>query len=69
MNDLLNNVVCRNILLAGSLRSFGNMAISCYLPVFYQQVFPKYAVEYSLISASSLSILGFSSVVIGGLLS
>jgi MFS family permease len=29
-------------MLAGAFRSFGNMAVSCYLPVFFQKVYPTF---------------------------
>ena len=69
MKSIKDNKICKNIMIAGSLRSFGNMAISCYLPVYFQKVFPTFSTEYSLLSAASLSSLGFTSVIIGGWIS
>lgn len=35
MKLINSNPTCRNVLIAGAFRSFGNMAVSCYLPVFF----------------------------------
>ena len=40
--DLFNNLACRNIMIAGAFRSFGNMAVSCYIPVFFQKIYPQF---------------------------
>ena len=61
-------MVCRYILAAGAFRSFGNMVVSCYLPVFFQKVYPAFTSEYSIVSAISLTTLGFSSVLLGGII-
>jgi MFS family permease len=55
-------------MIAGFFRSFGNMAISAYLPVFFQKVYPQFTSEYSILSALSLMTFGFSSVMLGGIL-
>jgi hypothetical protein len=44
------------------------MAVSCYLPVFFQKIYPNFTSEYSIISALSLLIFGFSSVLLGGII-
>lgn len=68
MNSILNIPTCKNVLIAGGFRSFGNMAVSCYLPVFFQKIYPNYSSEYSIISALSLLVFGFSSVLLGGII-
>lgn len=55
-------------MIAGALRSFGNMAISCYIPVYFQKVYPQFTSEYSILSAAALVLFGFSSVLIGGII-
>ena len=35
MKEINKSLTCRYILAAGAFRSFGNMAVSCYLPVFF----------------------------------
>lgn len=55
-------------MIAGAFRSFGNSAVACYLPVYFQQVYPEFATQYSILSALSLLIFGFSSVLLGGII-
>ena len=55
-------------MIAGAFRSFGNMAISCYIPVYFQKIYPLYTTQYSILSAAALVIFGFSSVLIGGII-
>ena len=55
-------------MIAGAFRSFGNAAVGSYLPVFFQKVYPQYTTQYSILSACSLLIFGFSSVLLGGII-
>ena len=68
MKKILDVPTCRSVLIAGAFRSFGNMAVSCYLPVFFQKIYPNYTSEYAIISALSLLVFGFSSVLLGGII-
>lgn len=69
MREISSNVVCFNTMIAGSFRSFSNMIISCYLPVFFSKVYPQYSTLYSILSAVSLMGFGFTSTMLGGVLS
>ena len=45
------------------------MVVSCYLPVFFAKVYPQFSSQYALISAFSIMIFGFASVMLGGQIS
>tara|TARA_B110000305_G_C19174238_1_gene508835 strand:+ start:262 stop:588 length:327 start_codon:yes stop_codon:yes gene_type:complete len=45
------------------------MTITCYLPVFFGKVFPAYKTQFALINGLALGIFGFSSSIIGGIIS
>jgi hypothetical protein len=69
MNVLHENPVCRNVFYAGFLRTLGSMIVTCFVPVFFMKVFPSYKSQYAVINAAALTIFGFSSSLIGGILS
>ena len=69
MNVLHENPVCRNVFYAGFLRTLGSMIVTCFVPVFFMKVFPTYKSQYAVINAAALTIFGFSSSLIGGILS
>lgn len=58
----------RNVLIASSLRNFGGMCISSFLPVFFGKVFPAFKAEYALLNAAALSICGLVASLGGGIL-
>ena len=68
MKSIMNIPTCRNVLIAGGFRSFGSTAVSCYIPVFFQKIYPNYTSEYSIVSAIGLLVFGFSSVLLGGMI-
>jgi hypothetical protein len=68
MKKITNIPTCKNVLIAGGFRSFGSTAVSCYIPVFFQKIYPNYSSEYSVVSALGLLIFGFSSVLLGGII-
>jgi hypothetical protein len=45
------------------------MAITCYLPVFFQKFYPLHKSEFAMSNALILSVLGLSSSILGGILS
>ena len=45
------------------------MAIAAYAPIFYLKTFPSYVNEYAMANAAALSIFGFASSLLGGLIS
>lgn len=58
----------RNVLMASSLRNFGGMIVSSFLPVFFGKNFPAFKAEYALLNAAALSICGFVASLSGGIL-
>lgn len=55
-------------MIAGAFRSFGNMIVSCYLPVFFQKIYPQFSSEYSIFTSAALMFFGVSSVMGGGII-
>ena len=60
---------CKWATISASLRSFGGMAVTCYLPVFFQKFYPLQKSQFALSNALILSVLGLSSSILGGILS
>lgn len=58
----------RNVLMASSLRNFGGMIVSSFLPVFFGKNFPAFKAEYALLNAAALSICGLVASLAGGIL-
>ena len=58
----------RNVLIASSLRNFGGMIVSSFLPVFFGKNFPAFKAEYALLNAAALSICGLVASLGGGIL-
>ena len=42
MGDMMKNPVCRNVFIAGFLRSIGSVIVTAFVPVFFQKVFPDF---------------------------
>ena len=55
--------------IAAALRSFGGVAITIYLPVFFQKVYPHFKSEYAFANALALAVFGFASSLFGGIVS
>lgn len=68
LGDIKDNDTCRNVMIAGAFRSFGNMIVSCYLPVFFQKIYPQFSSEYSIVTSAALMFFGVSSVMGGGII-
>ena len=60
--------VARNVLMASSLRNFGGMIVSSFLPVFFGKNFPAFKAEYALLNAAALSICGLVASLGGGII-
>lgn len=58
----------KNVLIASSLRNFGGMIVSSFLPVFFGKNFPAFKAEYALLNAAALSICGLVASLMGGIL-
>ena len=65
---VLSLPTARNVLIASSLRNFGGMCVSSFLPVFFGKVFPAFKAEYALLNAAALSICGLVASLGGGII-
>lgn len=45
------------------------MIVTAFVPVFFQKVFPAYKSQYALLNAAALVLFGFSSSLLGGIIS
>ena len=69
LKQVITNPTARLVTIAGCFRFWETFSIVYFLPSFFQKVYPLYKSEYGLYSAAILSICGFLSTVIGGLIS
>jgi nitrate/nitrite transporter NarK len=51
------------------LRFFETFSIVYYLPSFFQRVYPMFKGEYGLYNAAIVSVCGFLSTIVGGIIS
>lgn len=58
----------RNTLIASSLRNFGGMIVSTFLPVFFGRNFPAFKAEYAVLNAFALSVCGMAASLAGGII-
>lgn len=58
----------RNVLVASSLRNFGGMIVSSFLPVFFGRNFPGFKAEYAYLNALALSVGGLVASLAGGIM-
>jgi len=60
--------VAKNVLMASSLRNFGGMIVSSFLPVFFGRNFPAFKAEYAMLNALALSGCGLAASLGGGII-
>lgn len=65
---MLQNPVCSNVFAAGFFRSIGSTIVTAYTPVFFGRVFPTFKAEYAFLNAIALTLCGFSSSLLGGII-
>lgn len=58
----------KNVLIASSLRNFGGMVVSSFLPVFFGRNFPAFKAEYAMLNALALSACGLTASLGGGII-
>lgn len=58
----------KNVLMASSLRNFGGMIVSSFLPVFFGRNFPAFKAEYAMLNALALSACGLTASLGGGII-
>ena len=66
--DVMKAPTSKWITIASMFRKFGDMAISCYIPIFFLKVYPSFKTEYAFLNAIMLTVLGFSSNLLGGII-
>lgn len=69
MVEMCKNPICANIFAAGFIRSLGSTIVTAYTPVFFGRTFPTYKSTYALLNAIALTTCGFSSSLLGGIIS
>lgn len=69
MGEVMENPVCKNIFIAGFIRSLASVIVTAFVPVFFQKVFPDFKSQYAVLNAAALTLFGFSSSLIGGIIS
>lgn len=67
--DVMKYPTTRYVTLAGMLTKFTDMAITCFIPIFFLRNFPSYKNTYAMLNALIIAILGFTSNLIGGIIS
>lgn len=67
--DVMKNPVSRSVTIAGMYNYAGGYAMMFFMPSFFQRVYPLHKTEFAFINALSLSVLGFTSTLIGGIIS
>ena len=69
LTEIWKNPTSRYVTLAGIFNYIGGFAMMYYMPSFFQRVYPMYKAEFASLNALSLSVLGFISALVGGLIS
>ena len=69
MKEMCKNPICANIFIAGFLRTMGSTIVTAYTPVFFGRVFPSFKQTYAFLNAIALITCGFSSSILGGIVS
>ena len=66
--DVVKNKTTKYILFGGMLRHFSDAAIAGFLPVYFLRSYPNFKAQYSMINAFSLTVFGFISNLMAGLI-
>lgn len=67
--DVMLSPTTKNVTIASMFRKFGDMAITCFIPIFILKTYPSFKSQYAMMSAAILAILGFTSNIAGGIVS
>ena len=59
----------RNTFIASSLRNFGGIIVSSFIPVFFGRVYPAFKAEFALFNALAQVIFGLTASMAGGIIS
>lgn len=69
MGEMFKNPILANIFIAGFLRTMGSTIVTAYTPVFFGRCFPDFKSTYAFLNAIALTTCGFSSSILGGIIS
>lgn len=70
LKELFVNPTCRYIVIAGCARYWAGFAIGFYMPSFFGGIYPTYyATYYAPLNAAVVSLCGFTSAIMGGIIS
>lgn len=58
----------RNTLIASSLRNFGGIIVSSFLPIFFGRCFPAFKAEYAMLNALAQFACGMTASLAGGII-
>ena len=62
------NKTTRLITAAGVMRHFSDAVIASFLPVFFLRTYPAFKAQYSLLNAMILTVCGFTSNLLAGVI-
>lgn len=65
--DIWKKPTTAYVTLAGMFTKFSDMAITCFIPIFFLRTYPQHKTTYAMLNALILAVLGFSSNIIGGI--
>ena len=65
---MAKNPTTRLITAAGVMRHFSDAVIASFLPVFFLRTYPAFKVEYSTLNALILTVCGFASNLLAGVI-
>lgn len=66
--DVLRYPTTRYVTLAGMFTKFTDMAITCFIPIFFLRTYPSFKNTYAMLNAIILATLGFTSNLVGGII-
>lgn len=69
IKELLTNKTSFYCLIGGSLRFVGGFSLAYFKPTYFQAVYPEDDVNFGIINAIMASALGFTSALLGGIIS
>ena len=69
MKELFSNPTCKWCAAGGFMRFFGGYSIGFFLPKYFNLIYPDYIKPYSYGNAAVVSLCGFASSILGGIVS
>ena len=66
--SVAKNPTTRLLTIAGSLRHFSDAILVFFLPAFFMKTYPAYKLQYAALNALALTVCGFSSNLLAGII-